>query len=337
MFFQNPIGEEFRGTWPIDQQANFIIQANLNNIAEMVSGSTEPYDFSVNNIFTINIAYDPQRIGYTAISTNVAGAIPAATTASEVVQALNANPLFADNFTATLTNATKGGVASGPPYRVLIRCTKVKQAVRVYVTNCGAESELGFNYRAKIGQLPTWFQRFTIDNRFEYPQGPSLLVELDPTQPCEAQLIVNAGLSYPVGLTSASNVVTTPNTDPFTVGDSVVIFDGTTTVSATISAITPDISLTLSAPWTGSTESGYIIDILADWQLLADRSNTHTFAKMSLDGSGRITSIIEYFCGAKAGDMARMTQYTYTGANTTPDQFTTIPYTLQAGDLVTPP
>ncbi len=336
MFFQNPIGEEFRGSWPIDQQANFIVPANLNNVGEMVSGNAEPYDFSVNNIFTINIAYDPNRVGYTSIPVNVAGAIPAATTASEVVQLLNANPLFTDNFAASLVNATKGPVSNGPPFKVIIRCKKVRQAVRIYVTNCGAESALQFNYKAQIRQFPVYFERFTIDNRFNYPLGPSLLVELDPTIPCEAQLIVNAGFCNAVGLISASNVVTTVNTDPFTVGDSVVAFDGTTTLAATITAITPGVSVTLSAPWPGPTENGCLIDILADWQLLADRSNTHTFAKITQDGSGRITSIIEYFCGAKVGDMARKTQYTYTGANTTPDQFTTIPYTLQAGDLVIP-
>jgi hypothetical protein len=131
--------------------------------------------------------------------------------------------------------------------------------------------------------------------------------------------------------------VTTTNTTPYTVGDTVVLFDGTTTLSTTITAITPGVSITVAAPWGGPTGSGYVIDILADWELLADRSNTHTFAKITQDGSGRITQIIEYFCGAKPGDMGRKIQYTYTGANTVPNQFTTIPYTLQAGDLITPP
>jgi hypothetical protein len=341
MFFQNPIGEEFRsGSWPIDQQTNFIIPANLNNIAELVSGNAEPYDFSVNNIFTINIAYDPNRIGYTAIPVNIAGAIPAATTAVEVVTKLNANPLFADNFTASITNASKGNMAYGNNFKVLIRCTKPRQAVRIYVTNCGAESALLFNYRAQIRQFPTYFSRFTIANRFNFnlPNPiPSLLVQLDPTQACQAQLIVNAGLAYTVGLTNLSAVVTTTNTAPFTVGDSVVLFDGTTTLAATVLSIIPGVSITVSLPWPGPTESGFVIDILADWQLLADRSNTHTFAKITQDGSGRITTIIEYFCGAKVGDMARKIQYVYAGVSSTPSQITTIPWTLSSGDLVTPP
>jgi hypothetical protein len=274
-FFQNPIGEEFRGSWPIDQQANFFIGANTNNIAEMVSGNAEPYDFSVVTNFIINIAYDPLRVGYTPISVNVVGATPAATTASEVVALLNANALFADNFTAYLINATKGPITYGGPFKVGIRCTKARQAARMYVTNAGAEQKLRFNYRALVKEMPTYFERFTIAERFNYPIGPNLLVQLDPLNPVDAAVILAAGFT----------------------------------------SLVP----------------------LLDWQLLADRSNTHTFAKITQDGSGRITQIIEYFCGAKAGDMARKINYTYTGANTIPNQITTIPYTLTGADLVTPP
>lgn len=274
-FFQNPIGEEFRGSWPIDQQAIFFIAANLNNIAEMVSGNPEPYDFSIVTDFVINIAYDPFRIGYTPITVNIAGAIPAATTASEVVTLLNANPLFADNFTAYLINATKGQITYGGPFKVGIRCKKARQAARIYVTNAGAEEKLRFNYRALVKEFPTYFTRFTIAERFNYPIGPNLLVELNPLDPVDAAVITAAGL------------------DP--------------------------------------------LNPLDDWQLLADRSNIHTFNKITIDGSGRITEIIEYFCGAIVGDMARKIQYTYTGANTTPDQITTIPHTLTGADLVTPP
>jgi hypothetical protein len=274
-FFQNPIGEEFRGSWPIDQQAIFFINANLNNIAEMVAGNAEPYDFSVVDEFVINIAYDPLRIGYTPITVNVAGAIPAVTTANEVVTLLNANPLFADNFTAYLINATKGPITYGGPFKVGIRCTKARQAARIYVTNAGAEEKLRFNYKALVKEFPTYFTRFTIAERFNYPTGPNLLVELDPLDSVDAAVITAAGLNPLVTLT--------------------------------------------------------------DWQLLADRSNTHIFEKITQDGSGRITEIIEYFAGAVAGDLGRKIQYTYTGANITPDQITTIPYTLTGADLVTPP
>lgn len=76
--------------------------------------------------------------------------------------------------------------------------------------------------------------------------------------------------------------------------------------------------------------------VLADWQLLKGRAGLFTFQKLTVDGSDRITEIIEYQAGAIVGDMARKIAYTYTGANLKPSEITEIPYTLQSGDLVTP-
>lgn len=73
-----------------------------------------------------------------------------------------------------------------------------------------------------------------------------------------------------------------------------------------------------------------------DWELLRGRSGSFNFQKITVDGSNRITQIIEYPAGALAGDFARKINYSYTAANTNPDQITEIPYVLQSGDLVTP-
>jgi hypothetical protein len=273
MFFQNPMGQEFKDSWPIDQQTTWYMPANRNNIAQMISGNTEPYDFSVNNTFTISFAYDPALTGYNTININVAGATPGATMATEVAALLNANPLFSDNFAASVSNYAKGGAT--PPYKVMIAPTKQRIAFRCYITNAGAEQALRFNYMASVKEMPSYFVRDTIANRFTYVDSKALLVQLDPSNPVDQAVITAAGLNYSV--------------------------------------------------------------VLTDWQLLNGRSNTHTFDKMTYDGSGRIISIIEYYAGAGVGDMARKTQYTYTGASTSPDQVTIIPYTLTSGDLVTPP
>lgn len=75
----------------------------------------------------------------------------------------------------------------------------------------------------------------------------------------------------------------------------------------------------------------------ADWQLVGGRaSGLFTFQKLTVDGSDRITQIIEYPAGAIAGDLGRKIQYQYTGANKNPNKVTEIPYTLESGDLVTP-
>ena len=73
-----------------------------------------------------------------------------------------------------------------------------------------------------------------------------------------------------------------------------------------------------------------------DYQLLKGRSGIFNFQKLTVDGSDRITQIIEYHAGALAGDLGRKIQYTYTGAKTKPDQITEIPYVLASGDFVTP-
>jgi hypothetical protein len=76
--------------------------------------------------------------------------------------------------------------------------------------------------------------------------------------------------------------------------------------------------------------------VRADWQLLRGRSGLFTFRKQTVDGSNRITQIIEYPAGALAGDMAKKIEYVYVSANTSPSEITEIPYTLETGDLLTP-
>lgn len=84
------------------------------------------------------------------------------------------------------------------------------------------------------------------------------------------------------------------------------------------------------------TAAGLSTTPQADYQLLRGRSQSFMFVKNTVDGSNRITVKIEYPAGAKVGDLARKTTYSYTSANTNPDQVTTIPYVLTSGDLVTP-
>lgn len=85
-------------------------------------------------------------------------------------------------------------------------------------------------------------------------------------------------------------------------------------------------------------EAGFIVEEMKkDWELLEGRaSGLFTFQKLTVDGSDRITQIIEYPAGAKVGDFARRITYSYTGSNSNPSQVTEEPHTLTSGDLVTP-
>lgn len=274
-YFMNVIGEEFNQSWPVDQSAIFKIQANINNTAEMVSFNSDPFNFSIVNTFTIYIAIDQNKMFYQPISVNVVGTTPAATRADEVVTALNNDTLFADNFTAYAQNATQGSSGNGGPFTILIRANLPRVAMRCYIDNGGAETKLGFNRRAPVEQLPTYFSRYTIANRFNFPDSNAQLIQLDPLNAVDAQIIRNAGQ------------------DP--------------------------------------------TNVLADWQLLSGRSTENLFEKLTLDGSGRITTIIQYFAGSVEGDMGTKIQYVYTGASVAPSQIFETPYTLTSGDLITPP
>lgn len=75
----------------------------------------------------------------------------------------------------------------------------------------------------------------------------------------------------------------------------------------------------------------------ADWQLLRGRgAGLFTFQKLTVDGSDRITEIIEYPAGAVVGDFAKKTKYAYSGSNKNPDRVTEEPHVLVSADLVTP-
>lgn len=73
-----------------------------------------------------------------------------------------------------------------------------------------------------------------------------------------------------------------------------------------------------------------------DYELMRGRSGLFTFKKNTVDASSRITQTIEYPAGAKVGDFAKKTTYTYTSAQTQPDTMTEIPYVLATSDILTP-
>lgn len=276
-FFQNCFMQEFRGSCAFgDRQYSltFSVPANQNQSQAMIAWNLEPYDFSVYDDFVINFSIDANNSfkAFTAISVNVAGATPGVTLANEVVALLNADVEFSSWFIASVVN---NGVPGNPQNRVGIRAKNDRQAIRVYITNAGAEQKLGFNKKAGVAELPTYYSRHTIENRYVFPDGLAALVQLDETDSTVDQpIITNAGFDYSA--------------------------------------------------------------MKEDWQLLAGRVGIFTFQKITVDGSDRITEIIEYSAGSGVGDMARKIAYTYTGANKNPDQITEIPFTLESGDLISP-
>jgi hypothetical protein len=288
-FYMNPFSSDFTGAWVLSDRKysiDFKVPRNAGRGDEYVVSyaGNGPFDLSGTDadgsskgslviLFALN---DPKS--WTELVISVAGASPAATTSTEVVTALNGNALFADFFTASLKDEQGNG-----QFRITIRQKKQISQFRFYIQKGFAEEVLKFNKFVGVGEIPNYFDRHSVDQRYNFPDSQNQLIDLDPT---------------------GSNV------------DAAVI-DGAVDAHGVSKGF----------------DSGTVQE---DWQLLKGRAGLFTFQKITVDGSDRITQIIEYQAGAIEGDMARLIAYTYTGANLKPDQITEIPYTLQSGDLVTP-
>lgn len=258
-YFQSVFNTEFLGVYVItDRQysTTFKVGPNRNTSTLMVNYNDGPFDLSTYNVLSIAYSMNSGSF-YNTLSVTLTAA--SGRTAGQIVTELNANATFAAMFTAT---------ASANDKRISIRSNHAyPESFRAYVVNSSAERILGFNLKAPVVELPSFFSRNVIGT-----EAGSSLVLL--TQPTDDWVITNAGLS------------TTPQ---------------------------------------------------ADYQFLRGRSGYFTFVKNVVDGSSRITSSIEYPAGALAGDLARKTTYSYTAANTNPTTSAQVPYTLQSGDLITPP
>lgn len=213
------------------------------------------------------------------VDITASAASTSAVTNTEIVSALNSDAQFSAYFTAEkisygINNASE---------KIRIKQNKDVTRMRFYIQNGNAEHTLRFNARAGVAELPAFFSRHTIAERFNFDPSDNILIELDPaTYDVDAAIIDNAtdAKGKLLGLDSST--------------------------------------------------------VQAEWQLLNGRLGSYTFEKNTIDGSNRITQKIIYYAGAGVGDAAKKINYTYTGANTNPDQVTEVPYVLTSGDLVTP-
>lgn len=274
-FFQNLFNQEFRGNWVIgDRQYSltFVCPANRNTSDYQVAYNNGPWDFSSANTLTLNYLLDENLKNFSSLSINVNGANPSETTVNEVVQALNSNSIFSELFLAESYT-----ISGGNTVFIKTKVDSSKRKIKLWISNTGAEEKFRFNKHAGIAELPSYFERHTIENWKNFPDSVGQLILLDETD---------------------LNV------------DAKVIED-----------------------------SGFVIsDMQEDWQLIAGRaSGTFTFQKLTVDGSNRITQIIEYPAGSKEGAFSRKINYIYSGSNTNPSEITQIPYVLKSGDLVSPP
>jgi len=195
-FFMNVYDFEFRGSLlsaDRQYQQTFKIKANTNRSDYILSGNTEPYDFSSEDDLTISFCYDAEQVNYANVTVDISGSTASATTAAEVVTALNADNLFSTFFTASVFKTNIIGVTGN---KVLIKSKKPKSNFKAHVVNSSAEGFIQFNKFAPIQELPTYFERYDIAKRFDFTDlGSERIVLLDTSNTIEADYIDAAGFN----------------------------------------------------------------------------------------------------------------------------------------------
>lgn len=359
MFFQNVFSTEYSGSLTLgDRQytTKFVCLPNNGRGNNYCHAFTkESYDLTGNDddgndrsVLTINYAFNFHPTAYSALNITVdAGAASAsAVTAKEIVNNLNNNTTFAEYFLAEAINAVDG--RDYPPYTVRIK-TRSEHIHRFYISNKGAETRLKFNAKAGVSDMPTYFSRHTIENRFTFSDSAALLIPLN-------HLITGNTVANPTVITSPNHGLTSGQEIVISNSNSSPTIDGTRTVTVTgTNTFTVAVNVTTAGTrgmWSTKEEASIIANAVSyngtnlgfdetnpkeDWELLSGTSGLFLFKKQTVDSNSRVLQSIEYHCGSVAGDLARKIQYTYTSSQTAPDNVTEIPYTLTSADLITPP
>jgi hypothetical protein len=191
---------------------------------------------------------------------------------------LNADTLFSERFVAELSSYN-----TGTPLRVSIKQRKPSTEFKFYVINGQAEESLCFNARAGVAEIPTYFSRHSLANRFTFEDSVGMLIELDIANNVD-EGVINTAVDHrgtSLGFSSSS--------------------------------------------------------VSQDWQLLEGRSGLFQFTKgPSITLASSTTSTIIYHAGAKAGDLAKKIVVQKDAGGLVVAEFE-IPYTLESGDLITPP
>jgi len=198
-FFQNPFNEDFEGNWVLaDRQhiPKFVIKRNAGRGPETVTNYIDgPFDLSGNDSDGDSSAY--LKINYClhhtknwatmSVDVTALAASTSAVTIQEIVASLNDDATFAERFAVSL-----GSYNNSTTPKLTIRQKKPATEFKFYIVNGQAEESLGFNARAGVAELPTYFSRHSIANRFDFEDSVGMLVELDPSNNVDAALINNA-------------------------------------------------------------------------------------------------------------------------------------------------
>lgn len=194
-YFMNVFDQSFVGSMVgSDRQynVNYSIAPNINRTDCSVSWSSGPFNLSGgNNIFTINFSLlmgnNPQAEVYYS-TVNVTLPNSTAVQATDVINSLNNDPVFPQWFEAFAFPNNNPN-----PSQIMIRSALDRLSMKFYISNSSAESVLNFNAKAPIKQLPSYYNRFSLENSGIYPDSIAQLLYLNPSVPTDAQKITASG------------------------------------------------------------------------------------------------------------------------------------------------
>lgn len=308
-FFQNVFNHDFHGVWSLGDRHHspeFKISRNHGRGEDVFIAHTEgSYDLSGNDADsnsrdTLTIWWSLHNfIHWSSVSVDITATASSdtAVTPADIVTDLNADATFSSFFTAS-TNKFDSSNSASPTDRVVIRQDNPATMMRSYIQNGRAEEAIGFNAKAGIAELPNYFARHKIHHLL-----------------ATAEAVGTAANQY---------------TDKFVDNQNMLIqlVPGSNTV---------ELNLINNAVDQHNKSLGLVgATVRSDYQLLEGKSGLFIFKKVTVDGSDRITQIIEYSAGAVAGDLAKKITYSYTSSNKNYDKQIEIPYVLASADLVTP-
>lgn len=331
-YFQN-LFNDYYGYYTAGDSSSFKltfkVPANKNHGEFFINWNTGPYDFSsFGSNLTFNFAFDPSFKNWSSFTVDVAGADSSATTVYEIVDILNNDSNFKEWYTAGIYNNNQ----------IRIRQKRPVIQFHTYISNSEAEFALKFNKNAGIADVPSYFDKDTIDNRFASQIAHGHLIRLGKTivsntaSDSTAVTVINHGLS------NGDNIyIVNSNSIPSIDGSYNVTVTGTNefVINASVAVAGTSGEMLTENDYQVLVDAGIdYTKMLSDYEHLQGRCEAFKFTKNTLDSSSRIVSQIVYAAGATAGMLGKKTTYTYLSSNTTPDSMSEIPYVLTSEDIV---
>jgi len=304
-FYMNPFTSDYIGNMVLADRKQVIEFKCPQNWGRgpnfVIAWLPGPYDVSTTyKTLRLQVAIDNDFRNWSTLSFDLSGGTYAATNAAATATeiATYLNSLTGFSSYFTATATDPPLFAENAP-RLKIKQVFQETRMKFYVDNISFERLARFNARVGVAELPTYFDRHAI---WTHSTSPAYLASSTNLT------------SWPYHADSTGSLV---YLDTGLDGDQLVI-------GSAVDNKGNNLGLVYGSPQT-------------DWQLLTGRSGAFNCQIITLDITNRVSTIIEFQTGAKAGDLARKIEYYYAVGNATssPNGVYEIPHVLTPSNIAT--